>query len=335
MRALWCCVLVVSAVVLSPLARAQTPDAASGDAAERRAMAEMLFFTARGLMEAERYAEACTKLAESHRLDPASGTLLNLAVCHEKEGKIASAWGEFRQAIVEARRAGRADREALAREHADALEPELPLLMIAVPPAAQQPGLQITRNGVRLAPASWSTALPVDPGTVELSLRAPGFEPSVQSIVIARRERLTMTVAPLEPLPVAEPPPVYWTRRRKAGLGLLVGGALVGGFGGVAGVRALQQRKQSDRSCPIFDGERRCTQAGVHAMDQAKRWALLADVGLAVGVVGLVTGTWLFVTGDAERARASASDAPRRLAAWSWEVSPSLRGAHGLVRRSF
>ena len=41
----------------------------------------------------------------------AAGTLLNLAVCNEKIGKIASAWGEFRDSIAEARKQNRPDRE--------------------------------------------------------------------------------------------------------------------------------------------------------------------------------------------------------------------------------
>jgi hypothetical protein len=122
-----CCALgIACAGLLGPgTARAQGSDA-------DRAQAESLFETGRKLMAEKKYAEACPKLAESFRLDPTTGTLLNLAVGHRDEGRIASAWAEFKDAAALARRDGRADREQFAQEQVKALEPRLSRVTIAV-----------------------------------------------------------------------------------------------------------------------------------------------------------------------------------------------------------
>src|SRR6185295_11820463 len=72
--------------------------------------AEKLFTEARKLLEAGKYAEACQKLADSHQLDPAVGTLLNLAQCYTKLGKTATAWATYQEAAAAAKAAGQPDR---------------------------------------------------------------------------------------------------------------------------------------------------------------------------------------------------------------------------------
>src|SRR3954468_3549725 len=70
------------------------------------ATAEALFRQGRQLMSEGKTAEACEKFGASERMDPSSGTLLNLADCDAKSGKSASAWAEFLAAARMARNQG-------------------------------------------------------------------------------------------------------------------------------------------------------------------------------------------------------------------------------------
>ena len=61
--------------------------------------AEALFRQGRDAMQRQDYETACARFAESNRLDVAAGTLMNLATCEEKLGRVATAWQHWREAI--------------------------------------------------------------------------------------------------------------------------------------------------------------------------------------------------------------------------------------------
>jgi len=98
--------------------------------------AQLLFDEGFDLMETGRFAEACPKLEESQRLDPGMGTQFRLAECYEHTRRPASAWSTYVQVLQAARRAGMADREALAMARVQSLEPTLPRIQIDLAPAA-------------------------------------------------------------------------------------------------------------------------------------------------------------------------------------------------------
>ena len=316
------------------------PSAAS--TTENRAVAEMLFFTARGLMEAGRYSEACAKLAESYRLDAASGTLLNLAVCHESEGRIASAWGEFRQALSDARKANRADREELAKEHIAKLEPDLPFLTIVVPDLVKVKDLEILRNGVALGSGGWGTELPIDPGKVEIVARAPGFLPKTKTITIQKKQHVSTTIDKLDPAPVvatvamSEP---GWSGKRKTGAGLFIAGLVGVGVGTYFGISALSSRDKAEKECPSLDGEVRCSVTGADYTNKANLAAWGSNFGFGLGAAAILTGSYLFITGKNDKFEPSASSSsqgqnhlrPRV----SFGVAPTAGGAQGAVFGSF
>jgi len=139
--------------------------------AQESAAAEVLYQEGKRLMAAYDVHGACIKFAESQQLEPATGTLIILATCHEKEGKTASAWAEFTEAAARAGQAGQREREAFAREHADALEKERRKVLIEIPQAPA--GIQVKLDGQSLGIVALETPFPVDPGEHELVVSAP------------------------------------------------------------------------------------------------------------------------------------------------------------------
>jgi hypothetical protein len=325
----------VLAVAFAPVsaARAQAPPPQQpASATDARALAETLFFTARGLMEAGRYAEACGKLSESYRLDAAPGTLLNLAVCNEKIGKTASAWGEFRDSLAEARRGNRPDREKLATEHLAALEPQLSYLAIGVPPLVRVlRGIEILRNGVPLQSAAWDTDLPVDPGAVEVVERAPLYKPKTLHVTVAAKEHASLTAVPLDLAPIERAPVAFWTGKRVTGVIVALVGVAAAGGGTAFGILATNDKKKSDDGCPTYAGEIRCQQAGVDAMSKANTEAWVSNVAFGVAAVGVGLGAYLFFTGGGQEAPAPAMASTH----WSWAVSGGPGSAMGTLTGRF
>ncbi|MBE7454198.1 MAG: 2-oxo acid dehydrogenase subunit E2 [Kofleriaceae bacterium] len=185
-------------------------------------------------------------------LDPQFGTQYNLALCYDKLGRRASAWGELNElAARDTNPARRADAEKRAR----ALEPRLVRLLIVV--KERHPGLKLLRDDSDVT-AFMGVATPVDPGKSVLSASAPGFRPwSLEVTLAGEGTVVTVDVPALEPAPapppgdgdgggrdvfrtpVPAPPPVDRGPARRR-LGLIVGGsgAVVLGVGAVFGAMA-------------------------------------------------------------------------------------------------
>jgi tetratricopeptide (TPR) repeat protein len=175
-------------------------------AQDARAQAEALFQEARQLMSAGDYAAACPKLEASQHLDPAVGTLLNLADCYEKNGRTTSAWAEFLHAANEAHKVGDDRRERAARERAIAIEPRLSKLTVTVEPAAALRGLELERDGDAIEHGMWGVALPVDPGEHTIVARAPGRRPWKTVVDVPANQGATTVEIPTLELDLAAQP---------------------------------------------------------------------------------------------------------------------------------
>lgn len=299
------CLIALLSVVLTPAHAAPT--------AEERVLAEALFVEGKRLMKEEKWDEACPKLEESYRLEPLAGVLLNMAVCHEEQGLTATAWSEFKESLALAKIDRRKDREKLAQEHIDALEPQLARLVVAAP--SDLAGLEVSRDGVDLPAAAWGTAVPVDPGKHTVRATAPGHQAFEAEIESVPGESVTVEVVlmpvpkPPPPAPVVVPPPapvppppppppvleatpwpvVGWTLTAVGIAAVAVGT----GFGINAVVRENEAAEVcSDTTCPDA--------ASLAVSDEAETSALAADVLLAAGALFAVSGVLVLVIAPAE-----------------------------------
>jgi hypothetical protein len=284
----------------------------SGDAAA----AEALFSEGKRLMDEGKYADACPKLAASQRLDPGTGTLLNLATCYESAGQVASAWSTWLSAASSARTAGQSDRETLARERATALEPRLGRLTIVVPAEERPEGLSVERDGVALSSATWGTALPTDAGDHRIVVKAPGYEPYETSVTVVDAQAAETTIPALVKLPepppaAAEPAPAavpadQGGRKSTKTLGYVLGGVgVVGlGVGTVFGILAISTNDQSKGEClpPAYTA---CSSAGVDLRNQALTYGNVSTVAIIAGAALTATGVVLVVTSPKKTATAA------------------------------
>lgn len=185
---------------LSGLARAD-----SGDAAK----AESLFRSGKELLTQKDFAHACPMLADSYRSDPATGTLLALAICHEGLGKLASAWREYTEVANRSQRESRPDRAKVARGRVSGLEQRISLLTIVVPPEDRAlDGIEMKRDGNAVSPTVWGKPLAVDGGSHTIEVTARGKQRWSTTVTVASSQDLkTIKVPSLEDEEAAAPAP--------------------------------------------------------------------------------------------------------------------------------
>jgi hypothetical protein len=266
--------------------------------ADNAAIAEALFREGLELLNRARTHEACEKFSESYRLDPANGTLQNLAGCHEKEGRAASAWTEWSELAAKAGRAGQKDREQLARERAANLEKSVAHLELRF----TQPDsiAAVTLDGVSIGRAAWMTPLPLDPGEHQLEFSALRKKTATQKITIATGATLRLDVPTLADAPpdvVAAP---VTSDRSTTTLGYVVagGGIVALGVGLFFGLRARSLNDDSKAEAAKANGTGDATLYGKAQSDHdgATSSQTIGIVAGAVGIVALGVGTYFILS---------------------------------------
>jgi hypothetical protein len=291
---------IFSLALLGSILVAPRPSAAQPTAG-KQALAETLFREGRQLMADGKFHEACPKLAESQRIDPQIGTLINLAACHDGEGKTASAWAEYTDAATRATRAGRADHEAVARRKGDEIQARLSRIVLRA--ARPIDGLVVTLDGARLGDAALGSPLPLDPGSHGIKVEAAGRVTWSTTIDVGAgpaTKTVTLPDLALAPATAAEksgagatPAETIAPSRSVSPFVWVTGGlALTGiGLGTYFGLRAFSK---NDAAAAVCKNDV-CDAGGLELDQQGRSAATVSTVAFAVGAAATLATVGLVV----------------------------------------
>ncbi len=306
-------VIIVSLLVSGRLAAAQSAG-----------MAEGLFREGQRLLKEGRVAEACEAFSASQKIESSVSTLMNLAACHEKDGKLATAWDTFLVAERAARGVKKlASTGKVAKQRAEALEARLSYLTISVADEVQIDGLEVILDGDPVDAGAWNKALPIDGGPHTVSARAPGHDAWSRDVAVAvEHDRVSVEVPRFKQIrapDAARVPPGSPTgatdpvdedddrdeddaagqglgRRRIVALSVAGGGLVALAAGGVLGVQARDLERRADAICPDVECPPGSDEA-ISLSSRARSRAITADVLFVAGAAALGTGVVLWLTG--------------------------------------
>jgi hypothetical protein len=301
----------IGSVLVPVLVLAAARPARAQASATDKALAESLFQEARRLMKSGKVEDACPKLAESNRLVPKLGTLLNLATCHAQQGKTATAWAEFTQAESLAANAKQSERAQYAHKEAQELQKRLSYLVIEAGGADGDRAVTIDGEAVS-SKAVLNTPLSVDPGSHEIVVTAPGKKPWTTTVKVepgpatARVKLPALEVDVAAPVPAAAPPsatppppPVAEGRgnaQRIAGIAMTVTGAAAGLAVGIGfGARTFFSESDSNAHCKGI----LCDQMGVDDRQSARTSGTVSTIAFVAGGALVAGGVALILTAPA------------------------------------
>lgn len=284
-----CIVVVLLGLVAS--AQAQPANRAAADAA---------FKQGRDLFKAGKFAEACAQFAKSQQLDPAHGTLFNLAQCSERTGRLATAAAAYRELVAHD---ANAQRKATAEKRLQQLAPRVPKLVAKL--MAQPDGLVLELVGDEgTRPIGANVPVEVDLGDYNVVARAPGYATFTRHVKIDQEaQTITLGIAlkPITSAPVAAVPgkPAR-SRRALIGIGAVATGGAALIAGGIFGALARSTWSDAKDMC----GGTTCTTPAeldrANALgDRARTRATLSTAFIAGGAALAAVGAYLWITAPA------------------------------------
>jgi hypothetical protein len=277
--------------------------------AEDKAEADRLFEEGRALLEKGDRAEACKKFDESFRKDPrAVGTMLNLGLCREEVGQVASALRFYQEARDRAHDQSLAEHQQAAERKIALLSPRVPHLSIELAPGTV--GARVLVDDTVIAPDQLAD-VSVDPGDHAIVVTVPGKLPYEAKLSVKDSEHRKVSVPPLEG---AKTIVVESSNRRFFGkLGVGVGAGLIATSLGLglysrhlywkqfpSGARDGEIVRDGAHNCwtALDNGAvvRQCNEVGASSLDTARLVGHISTAAAIAGGAAAIAGAILWAT---------------------------------------
>jgi hypothetical protein len=330
----------------NPAETTRAPQAEAEDATIVRAREAFVLGTA--LAREGQWVDALAAFERSARLRPHPVTTYNLAYCERALGRYTRALQLFRLALADhaVSKGGNLTEQlsAQAQSYLAEIERRVARATVRISPA----GATLTVDGRGLeaadtdpasrayvagtgestppapAPGGWFELL-LDPGRHTFVVARPGSADRIvtETLGPGERRRLELAIEDPDAPPRAVPAPRPAAPGRDYTWPILAYGVGAAGLaiGTVFGIATFNEEASLAENCIA----KRC--ADPADLDTAERYALVANIGFAVGLAGAGLGTFLLFTTGHERLPEQTAPAPKvSLRGWVSPVSAGLRG---------
>jgi hypothetical protein len=276
----------IATLVLPAAVRAQ-----EGDPAQ----AQALFVEGRASMEKGDYTEACAKFTKSLALVRRAGTLVNLAQCEEKQGKLLVAAKHWKEGIELL--PANDERLAASKDRAADLARRIPRVSAKLAGPAPA-GASVTIDGTALSFDELAAGFAVDPGSHTVVLTVPGRPEQRMRVDLAEGQSSVVALAVME----AQAPPTQAPRQttdggggmRVAGFALLGVGAAGAVVAGVTGGMLVSKNSEINAACPLHV----CTPHGRDLINSTGPLKIANAVGWGLGIAGVGVGAALVIVAN-------------------------------------
>lgn len=311
-------IAVVSATSGAARADGVLPNAATP---VQREQAQARFLRGKDLFGRKQFEEALAEFRASIEIVESPNTRLQISRSLRAMGKFVAAYAELGRTLAEAKELSAQDSryarayEAATQERAE-LQPLLGFVTLTVQNPTEQTRILVGTEELRRA--AWSEPVPIFGGSAEIDVETPGHAPVKNKVTVAAGAQTALTVdaqsgapegavaeappppPPAPPAPAPPPEPNHLEALRP--WAYVAGGVGVAGLATFAIFGAMASSTYNDLQSSCSGGA--CPPSKSGEISSGKTQQVVANVGLALGLVGAAAGGTMFVLSMPKKAPA-------------------------------